>query len=208
MKTEKAWEGKIPKNSEFFLSAHLLGGKESSWLTLQNMSEIWPHFSLLPAVSMPSEEVLLYSLYQSVTAQVFFSQPVTLIVISPLRSASGDFVCLVPHCVLGSGTVPHNVRRCIYFIGSISAKDSSLTAICTLGLGNASSGRLESCPKGLAFFWFKHQDSWDTPCPAVASSVARPNSACVPGLGVWVGVMWETFGSMDRTGLGLALVSS
>lgn len=38
--------------------------------------------------------------------------------------------------------------------------------------------------------------------------VELPKSACVPVLGVWVGVMQEAFGSMDRPGLGLALVSS
>lgn len=153
MKTEKAWEGKIPKNSEFFLSAHLLGGKESSWLTLQNVSEIWPHFSLLPGCLYAirgSSVIPVHSLCQSVAAQGFFSQPVTLIVVSPLRSASGDLVCLVPHCVLGSGSA----SQCKEMDSShrIHFSKRCLNAVCTPGLGNASSGKLVSCPKGLAFF--------------------------------------------------------
>lgn len=56
----------------------------------------------------------------------------------------------------------HCASQCkkMYLFNRIHFSKILLNTICTLGLGNAPLGKLESCPKGLAFFWFKHQDSW------------------------------------------------
>lgn len=84
-----------------------------------------------------------------------------------------------------------------------------LNASYTPGLGSVLLGNLESCPVVLAFI-FLYTSIFSVTCMSWSCSlcVIPPKNVHDPLLEVWVGVVWKAFGSMDRTGLRLGLVSS